>query len=280
MASVNSPIRNFVKPLLFKLLSKKAYKWFQFKAKLKDIENKLVEEPEMFLLPKLIQPNDEVLDIGANFAYFTDRFSGIASKGHVYAFEPIPFTYSVADMIIKNRQLKNVSLYSKGVGNKNEKIEFSVPKTSAGPMSAGQAHISSRDDKHVKGTNYYISDQYEKFDCEIITIDSFLPNLKNLGFIKIDIEGAEFFALQGMKNTIEKFKPIILIEIVPIFLKAFNIDIVQLQDLIQKNFEYEIYELNESTKKLNKVIGIITKDKNYILVHPTKNSFLTSDIYE
>ncbi|MEI9806548.1 MAG: FkbM family methyltransferase [Bacteroidota bacterium] len=51
------------------------------------------------------------------------------------------------------------------------------------------------------------------FDCEVVDIDSFLlPKLKKLTFVKIDIEGAEYFALKGMEKTLQQFKPVILIE--------------------------------------------------------------------
>src|SRR3981081_3931150 len=99
MASVNSPIRKFLKPILFKLLGKKGYKWAQFYGKKKDIVNRLVEEIEMELLPQLVKKDDEVLDIGANYAYYTERLSRLVPLGKVYAFEPIPFTYEVAEML-------------------------------------------------------------------------------------------------------------------------------------------------------------------------------------
>ncbi|MEI9806546.1 MAG: hypothetical protein WDO16_00980 [Bacteroidota bacterium] len=54
MASVKSPLRRIIKPILFKLLGKKGYKWAQFYGKKKDITNKLVEEIEMELLPQLV----------------------------------------------------------------------------------------------------------------------------------------------------------------------------------------------------------------------------------
>src|SRR6185295_19469917 len=120
MASVQSPIRNFLKPILFKILGKKGYKLAQYYGKKRDIEKRLVEEIEMELLPQLVHKNDEVLDIGANFAYYTERLSRLAPEGKVYAFEPIPFTYSVAVMLVKKFGLKNVELYDKGVGQKTE----------------------------------------------------------------------------------------------------------------------------------------------------------------
>jgi FkbM family methyltransferase len=276
MASVNSPFRRFIKPILFKLLGKRFYKHFQYLGKLKDIKNRLVEEPEIELLPHFIRTKDEVLDIGANYAYYTERMANLCKEGRVYAFEPIPFTAEVAKKIIKKLQLNNVVFYQKGVGIKTEVLQFSVPKLDFGAISAGQAHIGTRNNELVKGSNLHISDKYENFDCEVIDIDTFLlPTLKNLTFIKIDIEGAEYFAFQGMKQTLLQFKPVVLIEIVPLFLKSFNVKVEDFQNFIEQELGYIIFEYDKPRQKLYQVTGnTVEKEKNYILIHTEKvNSF-------
>ncbi|HEY6502868.1 MAG TPA: FkbM family methyltransferase [Chitinophagaceae bacterium] len=267
MASVRSPLRNFVKPILFKLLGKNGYKWAQFYAKKKDIKNRLVEEIEMELLPHLVSKDDEVLDIGANYAYYTERLSRLTPKGKVFAFEPIPFTYDVAAMLVKSFGLKNVELYKKGVGQKTETLRFSVPKMEYGSISAGQAHIAGRNNDMIKGSDYFVSDKHEEFDCEVVDIDSFLlPKLKKLSFVKIDIEGAEYFALKGMERTLKAFRPAILIEIVPLFLESFKIDLPFFQQYIEQTLNYRVFAYDQQQKKLVKVNGPISTDRNYILI--------------
>lgn len=271
MASIKSPIRTILKPILFKILGKNGYKWVQYYAKRKDIKERLVEEIEMELLPELVHQQDEVLDIGANYAYYTERLSHLVPGGHVYAFEPIPFTFGVADLLVKKLKLKNVSLYKKGVGLKNETLRFSVPKMSFGTISAGQAHVAGRDNDMIKGTDYFVSEKNEEFDCEVVAIDSFLlPGLKNLTFIKLDIEGAEYFALKGMEKTLQKFTPVILIEIVPLFLKAFSVEISIFQNYITQDLNYVIFEYDNQQKKLIPLSGSFFKDRNYILIHRDK----------
>ena len=56
--------------------------------------------------------------------------------------------------------------------------------------------------------------QYETQEVPCITLDSFVKSsaMSQLDAIKIDTEGAEKFVLQGAKNTITKFKPLILLE--------------------------------------------------------------------
>jgi FkbM family methyltransferase len=272
MASVKSPIRTIVKPILFKLLGKRGYRWAQYYAKKRDIDNRLVEEEEMALLPLLVSRGDEVLDIGANYAYYTERLSRLVPEGHVYAFEPIPFTYEVAGMLVKKYDLKNVSLYRKGVGEKTETLKFSVPKQGFGSISAGQAHMANRNDDIIKGSEYYLSAGKAQFDCEVVDIDSFLlPGLKKLSFVKMDIEGAEYFALKGMERTLDRFRPVILIEIVPPFLHAFGIELAFFQQYIEQTLGYRIFEYNKSSGQLVEA-GSVQKPANYILVHESKLS--------
>jgi len=268
MASVNSPIRRLVKPFLFKMLGKRGYKWVQYYAKKRDIKYRLVEEIEMELLPQLIKHDDEVLDIGANYAYYTERLSKLATDGRIYAFEPIPFTYEVASMIVKKFRLKNVNLYQKGLGEKTEILRFSVPKLSFGSMVAGLAHMAKRDNNVLKGTGHFVSDDTNEFDAEVVDIDSFLlPELKKLSFVKIDIEGAEYFALKGMEKTLDKFKPVILIEIVALYLRSFNIELSFFQEYIQDTLGYKIYKYDKDSKKLIQQIGPIDDERNFFLIH-------------
>lgn len=271
MSSINSPLRNFVKPFLFKLLGTGGYKYFQYLGKMKDIKGRLIDEPEMELLPQLISSGDDTLDIGANYAYYTERMSRLCPNGKVFAFEPIPFTYDVAAKIVKKLKLSNVEIYKKGVGQKTETMRFSVPKLDFGSISAGQAHMKGRNNDMVKGSEYYVSDKTEEFDCEVVDIDSFLFNrLKNLTFVKIDIEGAEYYALKGMEKTLLTFKPVILIEIVPVFLKSFNVPLEEFQQYIETNLGYSLFKYSKNTKKLTLHAAAIDADMNYVLIHKGK----------
>lgn len=59
-------------------------------------------------------------------------------------------------------------------------------------------------------------------DIEIVTLDSF--NLASCGFLKLDVEGYEVFALRGAIQTIERCRPVVLIEVKPRMAHRFNID--------------------------------------------------------
>lgn len=267
MASVNSPIRTFVKPLLFKLLGKKGYTYAQYYGKLKDIKEQLVEEKEMTLLPLIVKNGDTAIDIGANYAYYTDRLSKLVGEsGKVFSFEPIPFTYEVCKMLVKKLQLSNVELFNLGVAETDQTLTFNVPKLGFGGISAGQAHISGREHEPLEKKKYYNFEEDELVNCKVVALDQFkFSPFTKLSFIKIDIEGAEFMALKGMENLIQKYKPVILIEVQPYFLKGFNIDENVFKEYITNVLGYHIYYMEGSSPKLS-LLTTGFFDHNFILL--------------
>lgn len=270
MSTLKSGIRSIAKPILFKLLGRNFYKYAQFYGKKRDIQLRLIEEKEMFLLPEFVKPGDTVLDLGANFAYYTERLSRlVGSTGKVYAYEPIPFTFSVFRMLVKHFGLTNVTYYQKGVSSSTTSVKFTVPKMDIGTLSTGQAHISGRDDQYLTSQSKKITGE-ETFDCEVVALDEFYnEELPGLSFIKIDIEGAELFALRGAQNILRKYQPVILIEINPEFLKGFGLKDQDMLDFISQQ-GYEILYLEEGSKKLTPLGSRALWENNFILIPKTK----------
>lgn len=91
---------------------------------------------------------------------------------------------------IKLNHLEKVIPIDKGVGEKSTIVNFSS-------LGAASCVAEEGNDK-----------------MELISIDDIVrENDFTVGLIKMDIEGYEFEALRGAKNTIEKFKPVLLISI-------------------------------------------------------------------
>ncbi len=267
MASVQSPIRRALKPLLFKLLGRRGYFHMQVHAKAKDIRKKLVEEKEMALLPRFIQPGDQVLDIGANFAYYTTRLSAlVGGAGKIIAFEPIPFTHDVCAALLRKFGATNVVLFQKGVGARDEQVKFSVPLQDFGAMSAGQAHILGRNNDLDGKEDYYSFTRATEFTCHVVALDDFLTlDPRPLSFVKIDIEGAEYYALLGMRRLLEAHRPVVLIEIQPFFLKGFEIPEEALVAVIDQ-LGYDLYLYDEGSAKLRRHAHALI-DSNYLMIH-------------
>ena len=184
------------------------------------------------LLLKNLKEKDLFIDIGANIGAISLLASKIVKK--VYSFEPVPFTYKRLLEQIKLNNSKNIIVVKKGLGSKKEKIPFYVNKYDQG--------LSSVMPKK----------NYKKMFLEITTLDDFFKNkIEKINFIKIDVEGYEFETLKGMKKTIEKNHPKIILEYSPIFYKKIYgkkwYDIIKKQLDFLKKQKYSFYLIKEDS---------------------------------
>jgi len=106
----------------------------------------------------------------------------------VYSFEPATDTFDCLKRNVFTNM--NVVPIHKALGNRQSAVSIKDDKTRAGNTGA----------RYVK----------EGGHIEMTTIDNL--ELEDLGFLKLDVEGAEILALEGGKNTILKHNPVIYIE--------------------------------------------------------------------
>lgn len=139
-----------------------------------------------------IKKSDVVLDCGANEGALSVVYSKkVGETGKVYGFEPDSINIKLLNKTISlNNAWNNFKLIEKAIWKNNETIEFFEEGT-------------------VASSAFYNSENSKKVLIKAITIDRFLKeeNLKQLDFIKMDIEGAEIEALEGGIETIEKHQP-------------------------------------------------------------------------
>lgn len=163
--------------------------------------NGIFEPNETQLCQKLIRSGDRVLDIGANIGYYTLLFCDLVSlEGHVWAFEPDAQNFHYLQHNLTNPLVKGVvSLYSVALGE-----------------SLGKArlyHAIQNTGMHRLYASACCSNEY--YEVSVITGDSLA--LAPVNFIKIDIEGYEPYALQGLTETIKNSPEIkILCEFSPL----------------------------------------------------------------
>ena len=132
----------------------------------------------------------DVIDAGASNGDTPAIFSREYVFGNIYAFEPENNNYEKLLKNIKRFRLDNVIPVKKGLGDRRRKLRITNEE--------GQSHISSIGDQEI----------------DIVTIDEFVEkNNISVGLIKMDIEGFEFYAVQGALRTIKKQHPILLISI-------------------------------------------------------------------
>ncbi len=148
-----------------------------------------------------IKPGDYFFDIGANVGCFSLTASTcVGDTGKVYAFEPVPKVFNRLNENIGLNGIKNISSIPKALFDKDTILKFYLASQENMGMSSIQEH------DNMSG---------EVVELGAISLDSFIEsnNITRVDFIKMDIEGAELKALQGMINTIRKHRPTFMVEI-------------------------------------------------------------------
>jgi len=141
-----------------------------------------------------------VIDVGANIGAHTLLLSQIVgSKGSVLAFEPCLLNYNILNHNLKQNNCFNTKVLKKGCSDIEKKM-FISKRWNDNKIEENYGAVSLCE----TGNN---GDEV----IDTVTIDSL--ELTSLDFIKIDAEHMEEKVLKGMKKTIKKFHPIIVLEI-------------------------------------------------------------------
>jgi len=196
-------------------------------------------EPETVdFFKKNVKPGMTVVDIGAHIGYFARVLSKLVGRaGAVYAFEPDEANFK---MLKSNTEhLKNVKTYQLAVSDRRGSVDFYL----SGGRSGNHSTIAG-----------VVLDQ-KKVTVEAVDLDSFFVDAKiqRVDFIKMDIEGAEGQAIQGMFNLLKKNKTVkIVTEFLPIALKISGIEPIEyLKMLIEHGFK--LYHINEQKNRIEPV---------------------------
>ena len=174
------------------------------------IENDLVSdyiaanniwEPHLhFFYSNFIKKDFIIIDGGANIGSHTINFAKLAYEGKTYAFEPQNIIFNVLSTNILINGLSDiVCQYRLGLGDSMSYLNLSPIEE----QYFGNSMINW-------GGRGLLQESAEDGDVQIITIDSL--NLSKLDLIKLDVQGMERKTIDGGNNSINKFKPILIIE--------------------------------------------------------------------
>lgn len=157
------------------------------------------ETDDLRLMAQYLKTDSVFLDIGANIGLFSLNASKIIKTGEILAFEPMSKNFNKLTEHIKINNIKSIKAFKKAVSDRHSLLTI---YTDANDKNNGMASVYG-------DTNA----GHER--VEAVCLDDFLrtQNISRLDFIKIDIEGYELPALNGLKNTIRQHQPVILIEI-------------------------------------------------------------------
>jgi len=163
----------------------------------------LFDEIVTGMVLRAVRQGDVVLDVGAHFGYFTLLFSHLVGEsGRVISLEPTPSTYSVLRRNVAN--VNNVIALNVAAGSEAGRLILA---------DYGLAHSAWNTLRDVSRLPQVLGEPSARIEVEVITLDSWIGN-KSIcpKLIKIDAENFEDEVVGGLKETIMKCRPRILIE--------------------------------------------------------------------
>ncbi|MGB0887728.1 MAG: FkbM family methyltransferase [Vicingaceae bacterium] len=178
------------------------------------------------LIQKMAPKNAVIFDVGANIGYYAIPLAHHLKHKNVsvHAFEPVSTNFNSLTKGIERNNLQNFITVNKiALGNSNGEIEILV--TEGGNSS--NAVISFNDSEFNAGL--------KKEMVPMTTVDNYIieKSLTRCDIIKIDIEGAEIFFIQGGMQLIKKFSPVIYGEFNAFFIEKFGFTILDVWKLLE-----------------------------------------------
>lgn len=157
---------------------------------------RFIEERQ--IVSGIVNPEETVVDVGANIRYYTLLFNQrFGPNGKIVAAEPEPKNLVELRRSIEINKLNNSTVVPFVLGEKDKDVSLG------------------------EGVNGMVSEA-ESDTIRVVQrkLDTLLNqlNIASKNMIKIDIEGYEWYALQGMRKVLDEARPRLFIEVHPALL--------------------------------------------------------------
>lgn len=192
------------------------------------------------------------IDVGVNVGQSLLAFRSCRDNPY-YGFEPSPHCSFYLNKLIKLNNMRDVHLLPVGLSSTAEVLKFYC-KTGADSSATMMGDLRPG--------------HYREEDVSYVPVFPFddlsLNNIKDIAFIKIDVEGAELEVLTGLQKTLAKHNPVITCEVLDCHRAETNLHVLQdrANKLVQlvKSLNYTIYRIRpEKGLNFDKIEEIILK---------------------
>ena len=159
------------------------------------------EKGILYLMRDIVKAKQDAIfiDVGANVGHHSLFMSKYCQE--IHSFEPYDKARELMMAKLIANKCTNVVVHNFGLGEKNEFLDFYVPVgRNIGTGSFVEEHAKDNNIKSGK--------------LEIVEGDMYVEKLQlpRIDLIKIDVEGFEKNVLLGLKATLEKYRPFVVME--------------------------------------------------------------------
>lgn len=215
------------------------------------------EEVEARLVQRLVSPDAEVFDVGANIGCYATLFAQLAGeKGRVHAFEPAPSTHAQLAANVARNALKNVTLNQAAVSDVPGETNLYLNRESA-LASLGQTGRGK-----TVGTA----------SVQVVTLDEYAHarNIAAIDFLKIDVEGYEPKVLAGARELLQRSAEVVVMcELAAKNFKPLGFSVAETLTFL-RGLGFDAWEIVLENPAHLQPVGTITEEfanQNFLFAH-------------
>lgn len=171
---------------------------------------------ELWMIPLLrtllekVGSEKKFIDIGVNIGQTLLKLRSVSADINYSGFEPNPTCVNYVNELINintNINSANTELYPVGLSESTQILALNLFSDNA--MDSAASLIEARGDKVKRKIFVPI--------FNALDIDAKTDTFKNIGIVKIDVEGVELEVLNSLSEILMRERPLILIEILPVY---------------------------------------------------------------
>lgn len=198
--------------------------------------NQSLREPWLDLIIKsAVQSKEGVfIDVGVNIGQTLLKFKSVNFNGEYIGFEPNSICAAYVKTLVKVNNFSHCQIIPVGLANNSAVLSLFMNSNEDPSASITQ---DFRDESFYSDSTYIpVFNGDDLINC---------LEIQAISVIKIDVEGAELEVIQGLQNSIRKYQPYILCEILPVYdvTTPKGIFRKKRQDLLEQIINQENYKI-------------------------------------
>lgn len=159
-----------------------------------------LDELELMRALLIGRANPVALDIGANVGHHTLYLASFCAE--VHAFEPYAAVAQCLDEKIERNRLAHVHVHRVGLGDSDQELDFFAPRG----INTGTGSFVAQ---HEVENNEAIG------RLRLVQADRYIEALRlaRVDLIKLDVEGFELQVLRGLRDSLARYRPLVMMEL-------------------------------------------------------------------
>jgi FkbM family methyltransferase len=176
------------------------------------------------LMRRTITPEMNCIDVGCHLGSVLHEITQLSPNGHHIAVEPVPYK-----AVWLRRRFPNVELHQVVLGEENGTVDFFYDPRRSGFSSIGRH-------RHLGQGTMAIKVKRKR-------LDDIVPPSTSIGFLKIDVEGAELHVLRGAQRVLRESQPVVLFECTSSLISPLGLTPGQIFSFLTDEMRYNIFLL-------------------------------------